>query len=75
MSQVPHSADVRLTLGINSTDYELAKVGPRRVYLRTHIELPPCTGELIISVDGRISNKQITLPNGASANSQAVVIG
>lgn len=75
MSQVIHSADVRLTLRINSTDYELAKFYRGQVFLRTPVELPPCTPVLIISVDGRISSKQITLPNGASANSRAVVIG
>ena len=72
MSQVPHSANVRLTLRANNIDYELAKVDRRRVFLRASVELPPCTGELIISVDGRISSRQIFLPNGASVASQSV---
>lgn len=68
----PHSADVRLTLRVNSEDYELAKVGPNRVFLRKPVVLPSCDAELIISVDGRISSRQIFLPNGASVTSKAV---
>ncbi len=69
----PHSADVRLTLRVNGNDYALAKVGPNRVFLRTAVSLPPCDAELIISVDGRISSRQISLPHGASTDSQSVL--
>ena len=67
-----HSADVRLTLRVNGNDYALAKVGPNRVFLRTAVSLLPCDAVLIISVDGRISSRQIFLPHGASTGSQAV---
>lgn len=68
----PHSADVRLTLGVNGNDYDVAKVGPDRIFMRTAIGLPVTDAELLISVDGRVTTSQIQLSNGASVNCQAV---
>ncbi|MEZ6060711.1 MAG: hypothetical protein R3C19_10140 [Planctomycetaceae bacterium] len=68
----PYSAEVRLTLHANGTAFDLAKVGPDSVYLRHPAELPPCAGEVIVSVDGNATRHPVRLPEGAVMNSRIV---
>lgn len=70
----PYSATVSLILHVNENEYELAKTGPSRVFLRTPVELPPCDGTLSINIDGNITTEKVRLPNGASIDSAGVTI-
>ena len=68
-----HSASVRHTLCAAGRDVEVAQVTPDRIYLRTSIDLPPCDAMLFISIDGQVTEQRIRLPEGASADSPAVI--
>ena len=71
-SQAGYSASVRLELWINDVAHELAEIGPTWVYLREPLSLPPCAGEVVMTVDGHRETWPVALPNGCSPDSPTV---
>lgn len=69
-----YSADVRLHLAVNGQVTSLSQVGPDSVILETACELPPCSAEVIVKVDGREHRRKVLLPDGASRASRWVKI-
>ena len=77
MSNEPNgafSADVRLSLRIDNTDFPLHKVSPTRAVMRKPVDLPVGDAELIVSVDGKSQVSRVRLPVGASVLSATVEI-
>lgn len=62
---IRYSANVTLILRVGDQTFNLAKIGPDCLVLRTPMELPPCCGEIIMTVDGHERRWPIRLHNGA----------
>ena len=56
---------MRLQLSVNGQIFELSKIGPEYGELREPVELAPCIGDLIITVDGREHRQKVRLIDGA----------
>lgn len=59
------SSEVRLELRVQGQSIPLAGIGPSEVTPRSSVELPPCTGEILMTVDGQTVHWKVNLPNGA----------
>jgi len=69
-----YSADVRLSLECGDTVMPLAQVAPDWIIPVQARDLPPTTGTVVISVDGRQHRHGVFLPRGMSHNSIQVAI-
>ncbi len=75
MSIIPrtaHSARVTLKLIVDSATYELAQVGPELLIFVNPTSLPPCEGEILMTIDGRVYRQKISLPDGCDLNARIV---
>ena len=71
-SPAPFSSNVRIRLIVDGRILSVAKLGPERLMLKTPENLPPCTGEVVLSVDQEESRWLVRLPDGISADSPFV---
>ena len=69
----PYSAKVDLKLIIGDQTYQLGQVGPDRLIFRQALSLPPCEGEVVMTIDDEIQRWRVTLPNGSSSLSRIVM--
>ncbi len=75
MTRIPrtaHSAVVTLKLIVRSETYELAQVGPELLIFVDPISLPPCEGEVLMTIDGRVYRQKISLPDGCDLDARIV---
>lgn len=70
---MPYSAKVDLKLIVGSQTYQLGQVGPDRLIFREALSLPPCEGEVVMTIDDDEQRWKVSLPNGSSANSPVVM--
>jgi hypothetical protein len=61
----PYSADVRISLEVGGSVYNVAKIGPTRIMVREPVDIGPCDAVLVTTIDGQLRRMQIRLPNGA----------
>ena len=75
LSVIPpsHSADVSIELALAKESHRVAATGPDYVVLSEPVDLEPCDGELIMTVDGRVHRWRLRLPMGA-VNSDPFVL-
>ncbi len=74
VSQHGHSADVKLTLHAEGHVFQLDRVGPGEVGLRSHCEpLPPTNGAIVVTVDGIEHRREVFFPNGIGNDGERVV--
>ncbi len=58
----PHySAEVRLWLEARGEVFPLAQIGPGHVVFRQGVELEPCDGEVVMTIDGRERRWMVTI--------------
>ncbi|MFQ5734166.1 MAG: hypothetical protein ACE5KM_19695 [Planctomycetaceae bacterium] len=62
---VSYSSEVKLWLRVNGEVHRVAKIGPRRLMLRTPCEIAPGPAEITVCIDGREHTQQVLLPYGA----------
>jgi hypothetical protein len=59
-----HSAAVTLRFIVGDASFELGQVGPEMLIFQQDCELPPCDGEVVMTIDGREYRTQVQLPDG-----------
>lgn len=59
------SSDVRLELRVEGQTIDLAGVGPNDIVPRHPLELAPCDGEVVMTIDGERLMWRVRLDNGA----------
>ena len=69
----PYSAKVDLKLIIGDQTCQLGQVGPDRLIFRQALSLPPCEGEVVMTIDNDIQRWRVMLPNGSSSLSRIVM--
>ncbi|MEK6262743.1 MAG: hypothetical protein AABP62_29450 [Planctomycetota bacterium] len=69
-----YSSLVQLKLLADGQEFELADIGPDAVSLRESASLPPCIGEVSMTVDGRERIWNVSLPEGVIAPNRLVAI-
>ena len=62
---VGYSSDVRLWLTVADQMYPLAQIWHDHIIFRNAVELPPCEGEVLMTVDGRPRRWRVRLEDGA----------
>ena len=75
MSIIPRTAQsavVTLKLIVSSETYELGQVGPELLIFVNPTSLPPCEGEILMTIDGRVYRQKISLPDGCDLNARIV---
>lgn len=70
MNHIPlrdnYSSTVELSLIVNGWTIPLCAVGPWSVEPREAVELPPqTTGQVRVTIDGRVHVREVVLPHGA----------
>jgi hypothetical protein len=65
-----YSADVRLHLAISGRVIDLAQVAPEFLIINRPLDLPPCQGEVVVTVDGVESRRRASLMDGISKSSK-----
>lgn len=69
----PHcSADVRLRLETAAGSFPLAQIGPGHVLFRDGVELDPCEGVVVMSVEGREKRWKVELTDSVTPIDSAV---
>ncbi len=63
-----YSADVRMHLSIDGRTIGIRQMGPDFVILQDSLEVPPTQGEISMSIDGRVKQWTVTLPDGICSN-------
>ena len=69
-----YSAEVRLTLALGEQSIPLAQISPDWIVLRDPIELEPCCGEVVATVDGKERRWPVELTEGAQQTDTKVAI-
>jgi hypothetical protein len=64
-----YSADVRMYLKVGDHTLRIGQLGPDFLILRGAPELPPSDGEVTLSIDGRVRQWSVRLPDGISTSS------
>lgn len=67
MATIPHtthSAAVTLRFIVGEASYELGQVGPEMLIFQDDCEVPPCDGEVVMTIDGREYRTKVQLPDG-----------
>jgi hypothetical protein len=59
-----YSADVRLSLVVGDRSFDVGQVGPEDLVLREPVTLPPCEGEIVITIDGSERRYPVSLIDG-----------
>jgi hypothetical protein len=68
-----YSACVNLRLTIGGRQLALSHVGPGEIIVRDDCQaLAPCDAQIEVTVDGRVSRKQVFLPFGIPGPSQRI---
>lgn len=67
-----YSGIVKLRLRVGDQEYRLSRLGPDYVSFRDAVDLPPCEGEVIMTVDDRQHIWSVALSEGASVDSERV---
>ncbi len=60
------STEVRLTLRTTAGQFSLGQIAPDYIILHPLHQLPPGTGEIILSINGRERVWEVDLPEGSS---------
>ena len=60
-----YSSDVRLFLSVGDRSWRLSAIGPDHFVPRDSIDLKPCHGEVIMTVDGDERRWKVFLVDGA----------
>ncbi len=68
--QTTHSAAVTLRLIVGEASHELGQVGPEMLIFQQDCELPPCVGEVVMTIDGREYRTHVQLPDGHQRGQQ-----
>jgi hypothetical protein len=69
-----HSADVTLRLILPGRTLELSQIGPREMVVREPVDLAPCFGEIVMTVDEREHRWPVRLHNGMRRGGNVVAI-
>lgn len=69
-----YSTDVRMQLCIIGHTFRIGQLGPDFLILDEPLDYPPCTGEIIMSIDGRLRRWPVKLPHGMSASNPRISI-
>ena len=69
-----YSAVVELQLIAHGKSYPLAQIGPDFVIFKTSVNIAPCDATIIMHVDGEERRWSVSLPDGASRDSDLVKI-
>ena len=67
-----YSAEVRLALIAGGHRFNVGQVGPDDCILRDPIDLPPCEGELVVTIDGSVRRWPVKLVDGIQKESPLV---
>jgi hypothetical protein len=67
---MPFSAKVDLKLIVEGRTFQL---GPDRLIFRKARSLPPCEGEIVMTIDNQEQRWKVVLPNGSSIDSAVVM--
>ena len=67
-SQHGYSADVRLDLVVDGSEFSLSEIGPDGITLRKPTTLPPCEADVVMLVDDHRKVWRVWLPDGVSPN-------
>ena len=62
-----YSADVRMHMRVNGHTVNIGQLGPDFLILDSAPELPPSQAEITVSIDGRVRQWSVQLPDGVSA--------
>lgn len=69
-----HSAKVNMELRVAGDTLRVMQAAPDYVFVDHPRDIPPCAGEISITIDGREHLQRVILPLGMSADSQRVAI-
>jgi hypothetical protein len=69
-----YSRVAKFELVANGRSYSPSHVSRDLIILDRPAEIPPCDADLYIRIEGEEMHRRIRLPQGASANSDRVVI-
>ena len=67
-----YSGTVKIRLLMGEQDFELSKLGPEYIVFRQAVELPPCHGEIVMTIDQREHRWTVNLPEGADCSMTTV---
>ena len=61
-----YSPDVQLAFVVGDQCYALSSIAESYIEFREPVELPPCEGEVVMTVDGRTERWRVVLKRGIS---------
>ena len=64
-----YSSEVEIELVINGKSFDIAQVGPEWCVVNNPVDLLPCSGEMIVQIDGRPHRRIVHLNDGMSRDS------
>jgi hypothetical protein len=65
-----HSAHVRMELRLNGWVLPISHLGPDYLILKEPVDHPPAQAEIVMSIDGTLSQWAVQLPAGLSVASR-----
>jgi hypothetical protein len=68
------SARVEITLRVNGEILSVAQAGPEFLIVNQPRDVPPCSGDVVVTIDGRPHQQRVALPQGMSSGSPRVAI-
>jgi hypothetical protein len=74
-SHIEHSAEVKMHLVVDGQKLPIAQLGPDFLILRKTVDHPPADAILFVSIDGKVREWEIRLPDGILVGSRRVAIG
>jgi len=63
-----YSATVEMFLDIDGVRHDVSHMGPEFIILAHPVNLPPCEGVVGLTIDGRLRQWPVRLPDGLSQN-------
>jgi hypothetical protein len=73
-STIEYNSVVTMQLQIGADAHAVAQITPSMLIMREPTDLPACSAEMVMTIDGRESRWTIVLPDGASKDSVEVRI-
>ena len=70
-----YSADVRMHLTVAGRTIQIRQIGPDFIMVDNSVELLPSQGEITMSIDGRVKQWQVALPDGISSDRIRTKVG
>ena len=61
-----YSPDVQLAFVLGDKSYPLSSIADTYIEFREPVELPPCEGEVVMTVDRRVERWRVVLKRGTS---------